>query len=97
MNLETDKRFAKTEVDIVEVTKTFHIDRFEYKVVNMELNKNISLLINLFSDTTFIKVSMLIIEGELYDSWGENDEYIVDIIKRNIRKLAECSSSVIAE
>tara|TARA_R110000764_G_scaffold30517_2_gene70705 strand:+ start:1555 stop:1842 length:288 start_codon:yes stop_codon:yes gene_type:complete len=87
----------RTEVDIVEVTKTFHVDRFEYKVMTMELNKSISLLITLFSDTTFIKASMLNIEGDLYYAWGENDEYIVDIIKRNIRKLAECTGSVVAE
>ena len=87
----------KIKTDGVEVTKSYVINRFEYKVLNLSLNESVELHISLFSDTTFIKVSMLIIEGELYDSWGENDEYIVDIIKRNIRKLAECSSSVIAE
>jgi hypothetical protein len=86
----------RTEVDLVEVTKTFHVDRFEYKVMTMELNKSISLMITLFSDTTFIKACMLLIEGELYDAWGEQDEYIVDIIKRNIRKLAESNGSVVA-
>ena len=98
MNIETDKKhFAKTEVDMVEVVKTFQVDRFEYKVMSMELNSSISLMITLFSDTTFIKASMLIIEGNLYNLWGERDEYIVDIIKRNIRKLAEGTGSVLAE
>ena len=93
----TNKDFDKTQVDVIEVVKTFQVDRFEYKVMSMELNKSISLMITLFSDTTFIKASMLIIEGDLYNLWGERDEYIVDIIKRNIRKLAESNGSVIAE
>ena len=95
--MNTDKQFEKTEVDAIEVTKTFQVDRFEYKVMTMELNKSISLMITLYSDTTFIKASMLIIEGELYNLWGERDEYVVDIIKRNIRKIAECNGSVVAE
>ena len=95
--MDTDKQFEKTQVDMVEVVKTFQVDRFEYKVMSMELNSSISLMITLFSDTTFIKASMLIIEGDLYSLWGERDEYIVDIIKRNIRRLAECNGSVVAE
>ena len=98
MDSYKEKQFEKTQVDMVEVVKTFQVDRFEYKVMSMELNKSISLMITLFSDTTFIKASMLIIEGDLYNLWGERDEYIVDIIKRNIRKLAESSNgSVVAE
>ena len=98
MDSYKEKQFEKTQVDMVEVVKTFQVDRFEYKVMSMELNKSISLMITLFSDTTFIKASMLIIEGDLYNLWGERDEYIVDIIKRNIRKLAESSNgTVVAE
>ncbi len=97
MDSYKEKQFEKTKVDMVEVVKTFQVDRFEYKVMSMELNSSISLMITLFSDTTFIKASMLIIEGDLYNLWGERDEYIVDIIKRNIRRLAECNGSVVAE
>ena len=97
MDSYKEKQFEKTQVDMVEVVKTFQVDRFEYKVMSMELNKSISLMITLFSDTTFIKASMLIIEGDLYDLWGERDEYIVDIIKRNIRRIAEGTGSVVAE
>ena len=97
MDSYKEKQFEKTQVDMVEVVKTFQVDRFEYKVMSMELNSSISLMITLFSDTTFIKASMLIIEGDLYDLWGERDEYIVDIIKRNIRRIAEGTGSVVAE
>ena len=97
MDSYKEKQFEKTQVDMVEVVKTFQVDRFEYKVMSMELNKSISLMITLFSDTTFIKASMLLIEGDLYSLWGERDEYVVDIIKRNIRRLAECNGSVVAE
>ena len=79
---------AKIKTDNVEVTKTYVVNRFEYKVLNLSFNESVELHITLFSDDTFIKSSMLLINDDLYKQWGDSDEYIIEIIKRNVRKMA---------
>tara|TARA_R110000822_G_scaffold5546_1_gene23739 strand:+ start:2267 stop:2557 length:291 start_codon:yes stop_codon:yes gene_type:complete len=88
----------KIKTDGVEVTKSYVINRFEYKVLNLSLNESVELHISLFSDTTFIKHAMLLINDDLYQNWGNDDSYIIDIIKNNIRKMATVERGlVIAE
>tara|TARA_R110000787_G_scaffold48680_3_gene117067 strand:- start:1238 stop:1534 length:297 start_codon:yes stop_codon:yes gene_type:complete len=79
---------AKIKTDNVEVTKSYIVNRFEYKVLNLSFNESVELHITLFSDDTFIKSSMLLINDDLYKQWGDSDEYIIEIIKRNVRKMA---------
>ena len=79
---------AKIKTDNVEVTKSYIVNRFEYKVLNLSFNESVELHITLFSDDTYIKSSMLLINDDLYKQWGDSDEYIIEIIKRNVRKMA---------
>lgn len=79
---------TQIKTENVEVTKSYIVNRFEYKVLNLSFNESVELHITLFSDDTFIKSSMLLINGDLYKQWGDSDEYIIEIIKRNVRKMA---------
>ena len=63
-----------------ERVKTVVIMSVEMKIISLELGKSVSIIVLLKDQNgSLVEVKNLKIEGEEYNNWGENDQYLIDL------------------
>lgn len=70
----------------IQIVTTVTITRYTYQLFNLVLNKEVTVLIDLYSNQNQVKQIVRKIEGPEYQAWI-NDNYILDIVKREVEKL----------
>ncbi len=87
-----------TEIESLTMTKTYVINKYTYHMGTFTLNEKIDIFINLFSESTMIKSCVLSVRGDVYSDWGTDDNYIIEVINRNLGNLINSDGClVIAE
>ena len=81
-----------------EITKTFTIDSYAYNINNVILNRsaNISVIFFDICGTVFKQIN-LTISGEIYNNWGNDDNYLLDFIDNNVDFIISGNNMVITE
>ena len=77
---------AATEVlvqDKEEVTVMI-INNVSIQITNLDLTKYVDVMVIFKHDTKFLKSQTLRIEGEEYDAWGNNDEYLINLVLQKL-------------
>jgi len=71
-------------IDPITITTVKTIDNFE--IVNLEvvLNKSAQLYVCLKNDDIIVETLFIKIEGDDYDNWGDDDQYIIDYVRTYI-------------
>lgn len=73
---------AATEVivqDKEEVTVMI-INSVSIQITNLDLTKYVDVMVIFKNDNKFLKSQTFRIEGEEYDAWGNNDEYLINLV-----------------
>ena len=70
-----------------EIVNTHTITKYNLEFRNLILHKEITLIIHLLNDSSFVHSIQYKIEGEEYQKWGEDDSYIEKIVLAEIEKL----------
>jgi hypothetical protein len=60
--------------------KTNTINNIIIRIMNVDLFNSITVCASLFENTTLVDNKVFKIEGEEYSNWGNDDNYIVDLI-----------------
>jgi len=76
-----------TEIEELTITKTYVINKYTYHMGSITLNEKLDIFVNLFSDTTMIKSCVLSIRDNVYNEWGTDDNYIIEVINRNLNNM----------
>ena len=78
--------------DKISHTNTINIDHLEYNLISLELNVNVKFAVRLFESNTFYSSCIVTIEGDLYDQWGTDDNFIHDVLLRNASRMLESNN-----
>lgn len=70
----------------IQFVTTTTITHYTYQLFNIILNKEVTLLIDLYCNQKQVKQIIRKIEGDEYRAWT-NDSYIIEIINQEIEKL----------
>jgi len=66
------------EKDIIETLK---VKKISIAVSSLILGVKCDILVNLYNDeTTFLRQDVLTLQGEDYQNWGSDDEYITEYV-----------------
>jgi hypothetical protein len=78
---------SEIEIDGI-FTQTFQIKKYKYLVSYLEPHKSVSLVIILLdaSNNEVYRIVRLI-EGEEYDNWGLDDNYLDEIVEEEVKKV----------
>ena len=70
-------------------TKSYTINKVVIRVMNLELYKSVNVHVRLMDNNQMVKSEMILIAGEDYTNWGNNDDYIVTYVltKLGLTKL----------
>jgi len=69
----------------VEKTTTIYITYFEIRQVIINLYQSASVLVNLYSNTNqFVETHPMLMEGDDYANWGNNDDYIKNYVANKL-------------
>ena len=72
------------------------ISKYNYSFNSLELDVSVTFDVYLFDEKEqMYKNSQLIIEGDLYNNWGQDDNYIINIIKNNIENILNTDSNIV--
>jgi acetone carboxylase gamma subunit len=70
------------------IQKIMNITQYNINFSNFILNKSVTIQVNVFDDTnTVINQFSFILEGDEYNNWGNNDDYITNLIEKKIHDL----------
>lgn len=56
------------------------INNVDIQIINLDLMKYVDVMVIFKHDNTFLKSQTVRIEGEEYYAWGNNDEYLINIV-----------------
>ena len=78
---------SEIEIDGI-FTQTFQIKKYKYFVSYLEPHKSVSLVIILLdaSNNEIYRIVRLI-EGEEYNNWGLDDNYLDEIVEEEVKKV----------
>jgi len=78
---------SEIEIDSI-FTQTFQIKKYKYFVSYLEPHKSVSLVIILLdaSNNEVYRIVRLI-EGEEYNNWGLDDNYLDEIVEEEVKKV----------
>jgi hypothetical protein len=71
---------TQIQVNNKEEIKVFIINNVEMRVINLSLGKYVDVNAILKQDSTFISSQNFRIQGEEYDNWGNDDQYLENLI-----------------
>ena len=72
------------------------IGKYNYSFSSLELDVSVTFDVYLFDEKEqMYKNSQLRIEGDLYNNWGQDDNYIINIIKNNIENILNTDSNIV--
>ena len=70
-----------TQIQEKDINTTIKVKNVTVSVVNLELGKQCNLIVGLFGDeNVLLRQDLLLLEGDDYLSWGNNDSYIFDYV-----------------
>ena len=78
----------KVNVNDYTFVKTSVINNIQINILKIELFKSITLSVNLLSNTKIIDSQIMIISGDEYTNWSNDDNYIINLVltKLNLTK-----------
>ena len=66
--------------------KTVNICHFRYKILEIRLKESVRIAVYLFNENDLLVESkQFLIEGEEYKRWGNEDQYLINLIKQKIQ------------
>lgn len=75
---------TQIQVNDKEEIKVFIINNVEMRVINLSLGKYVDVNAILKQDSNFVSSQNFRIQGEEYDNWGNNDEYLENLILQKL-------------
>ena len=65
------------------------INNVDLQIINLDLTKYVDVMVIFKHDLKFLKSQTVRIEGAEYDAWGNNDEYLINLVlqKLGLHKL----------
>ena len=84
-----------TEIEDLTMTKTYVINRYTYHTGSITLNEKLDIFVNLYADTTLVKSVCLSIRDNIYSNWGTEDNYIIEVINRNLSNMINSNGSLV--
>jgi len=79
------------KIDIVPIVieKTQTINRFETSIAEYVLNEYAVVMIDCYFDDTYIVGVNYRLPNDVFDNWGEDDEYINLYVAENLKQILE--------
>jgi hypothetical protein len=72
----------------IPIVNTNYIVRYSYYLYNLILNTQVTIIIDYYnSDGRQIYQSSILLSGEEYTAWGQDDDYINNIVLAEVDKL----------
>ena len=66
--------------------KTLNICSFRYKILEIKLKEGVRVAVYLFNENDWLVDSkQFLIEGEEYMRWGNDDQYLINLLKQKIQ------------
>lgn len=72
------------DIEPVVITTTKIVNSFVIVRLHVELNSRAEIQVALKNNDEYILFENIILEGEDYDNWGSDDEYVINYIKSYI-------------
>jgi hypothetical protein len=75
---------TKINVNDKEEIKVFIINNVELRIINLSLGNYVDISAVLKQDNNFVSATNFRIEGEEYNNWGNNDEYLENLVLQKL-------------
>jgi hypothetical protein len=60
------------------------INNVDLQIINLDLTKYVDVMVIFKHDLKFLKSQTVRIEGAEYDAWGNNDEYLINLVLQKL-------------
>jgi hypothetical protein len=68
------------------IKKTFNIVKFKYHIIEIKLFESVRIAVYLYNENgLMIEARQYLIEGQEYNTWSNDDKYILNLIKQKIQ------------
>lgn len=65
-----------------------NIVKFRYTILDIQLFTSIRVAVYLYNERdSLIEATQFVIQGQEYSNWGQDDKYIVNLIKQKIQEM----------
>jgi hypothetical protein len=65
-----------------------NIVKFRYTILEIQLFTSIRVAVYLYNERdSLIEATQFVIQGQEYSNWGQDDKYIVNLIKQKIQEM----------
>ena len=81
----------KVDIDEITVIKTEVINRFEASVSQYVLNEYCIIMIDCYLDDKYVVGVSNRLPNDVFENWGENDEYINLYVAENLKEILEAN------
>jgi hypothetical protein len=75
---------TKINVNDKEEIKVFVINNVELRIINLSLGRYVDVSAVLKQGNEFVSATNFRIEGQEYDDWGNNDEYLENLVLQKL-------------
>jgi hypothetical protein len=75
---------TKIDVNNKEEIKVFVINNVELRIINLSLGRYVDVSVVLKQGNEFVSAQNFRIEGQEYDDWGNNDEYLENLVLQKL-------------
>jgi hypothetical protein len=75
---------TKIDVNDKEEVKVFVINNVELRIINLSLGRYVDVSAVLKQGNEFVSAQNFRIEGQEYDDWGNNDEYLENLVLQKL-------------
>lgn len=66
--------------------KTQTICKFTYQILELKLKESVRIAVYLFNENDLlVESTQILIEGREYEKWGQDDNYILNVLKQKIQ------------
>ena len=81
---------SKIQVIQQEIPFYYNVKSFSIMIIGLELNKSVSILAKYYDvDEKFLFEKMYYIEGQEYNDWGSNDDYLINLVASKLGLVLE--------
>jgi hypothetical protein len=75
---------TKIDVNNKEEIKVFVINNVELRIINLSLGRYVDVSVVLKQGNEFVSAQNFRIEGQEYDDWGNDDEYLENLVLQKL-------------
>ena len=69
------------------IKRTFSICKFKYQILEIKLFEYVKIAVFLFNENdSMINSKQILIDGNEYSQWSNDDKYIINLIKQKIQE-----------